>query len=269
MNDIAGKIRAAAPILGIILAFYWLFTYSGPYRYLAELQLARFGSYSPKITLLAICLVFYLLGELARMVLRGAERPIPVISATAAKVPLPARTSSPNLLACRPMIVSLVILAMGAYFFLNGISAGSLRELQMTDFANDNLPSRTLYAEVRGYADSSYLAENRYLYVPLREVPNSTAPIQLLVGVDENGVNKELSRQEDGSVRVRGMLERRLGNETRCAFEKNGARLAPACWVLRTNRTPAYDMRVGAMLILLSVVLGIWFSQRSKRRTAA
>jgi hypothetical protein len=65
-------------ILGV--CFYWDFTYSGPYRYLAEWQLKWFGFYSPKLTML---LIFsgLLVGLLAiasaiKLVFRGAERPI-------------------------------------------------------------------------------------------------------------------------------------------------------------------------------------------------
>lgn len=44
--------------LGLSLAatFYFMFTYTGPFQWLAELQLHRMGSYSEKLTFLVVCL---------------------------------------------------------------------------------------------------------------------------------------------------------------------------------------------------------------------
>src|SRR5579864_539006 len=68
-------IAVAVGMLGA--SFYWMFTYSGPYRYLAELQLKWFHQYVPKLTLLAIMAGLLALLALAKAVLRGAERPAP------------------------------------------------------------------------------------------------------------------------------------------------------------------------------------------------
>ena len=107
---------------------------------------------------------------------------------------------------------------------------------------------------------------NHYCYVPLREAPDPASPIRLLVGVDENNMSRELAQQDDGSVVVRGMLERRLQSQVRYQFEKYGSGLPSPCWILFTTRKPASDEKVGAIPILAPFVVGlIWALRRSRR----
>src|SRR5690348_15419283 len=78
---------AVLPMVGITL--YWTFTYSGPYRYLAELQVKWFGYYVPKLTAMVIILGFLAIAGVIKVVLRGAERPVPgPANAPVAAVPI-------------------------------------------------------------------------------------------------------------------------------------------------------------------------------------
>jgi hypothetical protein len=234
-----------------------MFGYSGPYRILAEFQLKQFGSYSSKLTMLAICIAFLLLGELSRMLLQGAERPVPGIPIPPSpSAPARATLSLARVAAHRRWILAGIPFAMGAYFFLTAMSAGSLRELRIRDVADGTLPARTVYAEVRGYADEASMAENNYLYVPMRETADAAVPVTVVVGVDQNKVETEFKPDGDGLVAVRGMLEPQLDSEIRYAFEKHGTPLANPCRVLRTNRTPASDEKMGAIFMLGSLGIG-------------
>jgi hypothetical protein len=49
-NQPKDKLAIAVSIVGLALGFYWMFTYSGPYRYLAEWQQKWLGWYAPKLT---------------------------------------------------------------------------------------------------------------------------------------------------------------------------------------------------------------------------
>ena len=73
-NNKAGLTLAAAMVA---LTLYWTFTYSGPYRYLAELQLKWFGVYYSEAT--AIVIILGLLGIALgiKFLFRGAERLVP------------------------------------------------------------------------------------------------------------------------------------------------------------------------------------------------
>src|SRR5258708_38824586 len=67
-----------AASLGI--TFYWMLTYSGPYRSLAELQLKWIGSYERNLTFLLVLsgLILGLFGTATtiKLLFRGAERPV-------------------------------------------------------------------------------------------------------------------------------------------------------------------------------------------------
>jgi hypothetical protein len=86
---------ASVAVVGIGVTLYWTFTYSGPYRYLAELEIKWFGYYVPKLTALVIILGLLLIAGVIKLILRGAERPVPGPTATtvskvkSAPVPLP------------------------------------------------------------------------------------------------------------------------------------------------------------------------------------
>jgi hypothetical protein len=77
----SGKWVALVGLAIISATFYWMFTYSGPYRYLAELQLKWWGSYDLSLTCLLVfsSLVIGLLAIAVaiKLLFRGAERPVP------------------------------------------------------------------------------------------------------------------------------------------------------------------------------------------------
>jgi hypothetical protein len=49
---------------------------------------------------------------------------------------------------------------------------------------------------------------------------------------------------------------------------KHGTVLAEPCWVLRTNRTPGGDEKVGAMLMGVAFVIGVFWALRLSRQSA-
>src|SRR5215212_5412970 len=51
-NQQLSKIGWAGLIVILALTFYFMFTYTGPFKWLAELQLKWIGSYSEKLTLI-------------------------------------------------------------------------------------------------------------------------------------------------------------------------------------------------------------------------
>jgi hypothetical protein len=87
-------------------------------------------------------------------------------------------------------------LVMEAYFYLSGASVGSLQHLHIVDLAD---------AEVHGHPDRSYLAVNNYQYTPLRESPNDSVPVRVVIGVDEIKSLVNFPHDPDGSLAARGM----------------------------------------------------------------
>lgn len=246
-----------AAVMGV--SFYWMFTYSGPYRYLAELQIKWLGWYVPKVTLLLIVLGLFGIAALGKLILQGAERSAPVL-------PQPAGTAAAeNGGLGKPMAVSAqwrmwylaIPIAMGGYFYFNATQAGELRQLQAEDFGGGRVTSRVVYADVRGQLSSEYMMDNNYMYVPMRQSADASEPVHLLVGVDKARIKEYVHRQADGSFVVRGIVQKDLGNDVKVAFEKNGMTLAPNCWVLHTGRDPKGDRNIALIIIGISVGAGV------------
>jgi hypothetical protein len=276
------KTAIAVSIVGVGLALYWMFTYSGPYRYLAEWQLKLFGAYVPKLTVLAIAMGFLGIAAVVKVLFRGAERPAPSLPPGSSAAAVGAGGfAQPNSVAGNAWLSSpyvrlwflLIPVGLGAYFYFNASQAGELQQLQVQDFGRGQVKSRVLYADVRGRLSRKYIMKDSYMYIPMLEsAPTGSEPAYVLIGVDKTKTKKYLQIQPDATFLVRGMVQRDLEGDVRVAFEKSGMPLADTCWVVHTGRDPKSDRQMGLILMAIGVVLaagiGSWLSYKSKKSAA-
>lgn len=269
----------SAALLGI--TFYWMFTYSGPYRYLAELQIRWFGSYEPKITWLIVFSGLFLVAAsnaaFLAFILKGAERPVPGMPTAPTATPAPATQVAErwrrNARYAVKYAAPLVLFGLGAYSYYNGTHVGSLRQLTAADFQSGKLQSHIVYADVRGHLSGHYISKNDYLYIPMASEKNAASPVQLLVGVNENEKQKYLHREAGGTFRVRGIADKRLEGDVKYAFEKNGIAMADTVWVVHAGRAPSDDRTMGLSVMGFGVVLATllfgWQSYQKRKRAAS
>ena len=260
-------------MVGITL--YWTFTYSGPYRYLAELQLKWFGSYVPKLTVIVIVLGFLGVAALIQLVLRGAERsvptaPIPPVASTHTPSVAPQITGLEPYMHYIRYCIALIVFGIGVYFYYAGTHVGTLQQLTAQDFLSGNVNARVVYADVRGYLNAdNTMGKDHYLYVPMTEDGSINGPLHLLVGVDEPKLNA-LQREADGSFIVRGVADKGLQADVKYAFEKEGMTVGEPCWVLHVGREPSGDRTAGLVVIGIAILFaGIVFGQDIYRRKKA
>jgi len=271
----------ALVILALVgISFYWMFTYTGPYRYFAELQIRWFGSHVPKITFTIVFsglfLVTATIAAIQAFLLKGAEMPIPGMPAAtpvASVAANDARQLTLELVRYFALLLAcFVILGMGANSYYNGAHAGSLRQLSAADFQSGKLQARLVYAEVRGHLNRPYLSKDNYLYLPMTSEENATGPVTLVVGINETDTRKYVHKEADGTYSVRGIADKRLEGDVKYAFEKNGTPMADTVWVVHAGRAPSDDKRVGLIMTGLGVALaGFLFALQSyrKRKKAA
>jgi len=269
------KIAAVVAIGLIGLTLYWTFTYTGPFRYLAELQLKWFHFYSPKLTAMIIAFGLILSAGLAKKLLQGAEKAVP---GPTPGVPAPGSLPKVALTQTQPwaqyvrMAAPLVVIGLGGWTYFNGTQAGSLQELNASDFQNGTLNSRIVYADVKGHLSATYLGKDHYLYIPMSSDAKTNSPVQLLVGVDENQTHKYLHREADGSFTVRGVADKGLAGDLKYAFEKNGIAVADPVWVVHTGREPGGDKKFGMIMVVVGIALGGFLygleSYRKKKNAA-
>ena len=261
---------AVAAMVGITL--YWTFTYSGPYRYLAELQLKWMGYYVPKLTAMVIILGFLAIAGVIKVILRGAEMPVPGANGPVAAVPVTNKAVPQPWLQYVRYAAPLIVVGIGGWMFFNGTQAGGLQQLTAIDFGSGKLQSRMVYADVRGHLSRTYLSKESYLYIPMYTEANGKAPVRLVVGVNERDANKRLHAEADGSVIVRGIADKGLEGGVKYAFEKNGMTVADTVWVVHAGRAPGDDRMAGTIIMAIGVALaGLFFAVDSykKRKNAA
>lgn len=267
------KLVPAAVVVMVGITLYWTFTYSGPYRYLAELEVKWLGYYVPKLTAMVIILGFLLIAGAIKVVLRGAERPVPG-SANGAATAAPANNAAvpqPWMQYVR-YIAPLIVVGFGGWMYFNGTQAGNLQQLTAVDFASGKLQSRIVYADVRGHLSRTYLSKENYLYIPMYTEANGKFPVRLVVGVNEKEANRRLHVEPDGSVTVRGVADKGLEGDVKYAFEKNGMAVADPVWVVHTGRAPGDDRIAGTIMMAIGVALaGVFFAvdKYKKRKNTA
>ncbi len=269
-NNKAGLALAAAMVA---LTLYWTFTYSGPYRYLAELQLKWFGVYYSEAT--AIVIILGLLGIALgiKFLFRGAERPVPGTPSSARNAPTAIATAT----APEPWLryfrygALLVPFGFGGWTYYNGAHAGSLQQLTAVDFQNGKLQAHLVYADVRGHLSGTYLSKEHYLYIPMSAEQNAAAPVQLVVGVNEKEMRKYMHREPDGTFIVRGVADKGLEGDVKYAFEKNGVTVGESVWVVHAGRDPSGDKTFGLVMMGVGIVVaGLVFGLdgfRKRKRT--
>ena len=261
---------AVAAMVGITL--YWTFTYSGPYRYLAELQLKWMGYYVPKLTAMVIILGFLAIAGVIKVILRGAEMPVPGANGPVAAVPVTNKAVPQPWLQYVRYAAPLIVVGIGGWMYFNGTQAGGLQQLTAVDFGSGKPQSRMVYADVCGHLGRTYLSKENYLYIPMYTEANGKAPVRLVVGVNERDANKRLHAEADGSVIVRGIADKGLEGDVKYAFEKNGMSVADTVWVVHAGRAPGDDRMAGTIMMAIGVALaGLFFAVDSykKRKNAA
>jgi len=272
----------ALVILALVgISFYWMFTYTGPYRYFAELQIRWFGSHVPKITFTIVFsglfLVTATIAAIQAFLLKGAEMPIPGMPAAtpvASAAANDARQLTLELVRYFALLLAcFVTLGMGAYSYYNGAHAGSLRQLSAADFQSGKLQARLVYAEVRGHLNRPYLSKDNYLYLPMTSEENATGPVTLVVGINETDTRKYVHKEADGTYSVRGIADKRLEGDVKYAFEKNGTPMADTVWVVHAGRAPSDDKRVGLIMTGLGLALAAFLfaleSYRKRKKAAS
>ena len=263
-SRIAGVVVFA--MVGITL--YWTFTYSGPYRYLAELQVKWLGYYVPKLTAMVIILGFLLVAGAVKFVLRGAESPVPAASnAPVAAAPTSNAAVPQTWLQYVRYAAPLIVVGIGGWMYLNGTQAGGLQQLTAVDFESGKLQSRIVYADVRGHLSRTYLSKENYLYIPMYTEENGKFPVRLVVGVNEKDANKRLHAEPDGNITVRGIADKGLEGDVKYAFEKNGMAVADTVWVVHAGRAPGDDRMAGVIMMAIGVALaGLFFAVDSYKK---
>src|SRR5260370_5034420 len=165
-NNKAGLALAAAMVA---LTLYWTFTYSGPYRYLAELQLKWFGVYYSEATAIVIILGLLGIGLGIKFLFRGAEQPVPGTLSVTGEAPQATATAPEPWLRYFRYGALLVPFGFGGWTYYNGTHAGSLQQLTAVDFQSGKRQAHLVYADVGVHLRVRTLVNRRDLDTPISD----------------------------------------------------------------------------------------------------
>ncbi len=249
--------------LSMLLAFYWCWTYTGPFRWLAEWQLKSLEVYYPSYTFMICCGLFYLpLNQIYQRLLR---RPDDEVAESGG--------SSWANLPWTWIVIACFMLVTGGYgIFVCGeeeqptlVSAVELEAGQVP---------RAHWLEVKGnvLVDDAIAWEDRgaaVYFVPIvSEEWQPGQPIGAYLKANEEAIRK-IAQQK----RIRGLSAWfQLPGPIRVAFEKKDRAPAEGYLMVDANLDPKSSSLLGAGALLAACVCmvvgcGIWFYQAPRIRT--
>jgi hypothetical protein len=255
---IPGPLRLGTMIAIVGLPFYWLYTFSGPYRWLAEWQLRKWQWYYPNGTLmwLILCLSLSVMTPLQVLAARGfferrKQGVQQIHAATTWTVFFPA--FSIGLLSFGSAFTG-----VGIYLFFQHRGAGQNSNFDVRQLEQDQSPASQLVT-LRGRlleGRSVTVVKNhihRVTYIPI--VSDHWKHGQPVTGFVSLAPAKKLAQDGDHVVAT-GFLERNgLPGDARSALERSGSRLSDVHYLLHHGRDPAKMATTSGELFLLGIAI--------------
>ncbi len=260
-----------AIVLLVGLAFYFMFTYSGPYQWIAELELRWMGSYHEELTLILTMFALILpavgIAKLMRMAVKKLGPGIGTAPAAGnitngASTPKPARKIPVEFVW---PFMGLICIAIGGFMYWRGATAGPLTAVKLQDLEDGKKPASS-YLTVegvpiwqQGIQFGSYGAS---WYVPLVSKDWKGDAVAVYVEVRGDDVpprSKQLEIKSFKGMKAVGGLP----GPVRVVFEKSALKPAAGYLMLETKEEPAKLMGFGKwpMIVGAALVVGglVWW----------
>jgi hypothetical protein len=292
---------AIALFLATALTGYWAWTYTGVYRWLAELQLRMMHQYEVQLTfvlaLLVACVPFFFISAIARRAIFGYQDPanLQLIAAAKQKASPPSPLRIPLWTAAIFALIGAGLVIAGAYQKHRGQSAGQMVQATAAYYASGHPPAGD-YISVSGFsvpgATQSFQSGDsaaKY-YAPLVP-PNWTSdkPVGMFLETDVPNMmpTNYYQRSQIGGSEIpeiwQGMTDPEgLPGAVRAQFEQEHLALADGYRLLSVGETPQNIVSEGQTVIyagsavaVVSILAGlvsalfILWRQRVRHKTTA
>lgn len=169
------------------VTFYWLATYSGPYRLVSEWQIETFDSYYPVLSIAVLNLPVILFVRLLRKLLGMGPAP----RTLGGMFPLGDARVRTFLL---PGALFTVLATMGVGLTWTGVRAGELRPVATSDLLDGRVTDAVLYADLSGWPDERVVSLQKgsatpFLYIPVHATAVEGV-VAAVIEVEENQVER-------------------------------------------------------------------------------
>ena len=226
----------------VALSFYFMFTYTGPFQWLAELQLKWMNSYSEKLTLILTVLVLCLPAAAVWKIVQASVRTLgPGGSATkqeavyrkACNIHIPGVLLLP--------LLGTIVFGIGAFMYWRAATAGQLTAVKAKDLEADKKPASS-YLTIEGVPmweeAITFNKSGKDCYVPMVSREWTGGPVAVYLECNEDDLPRPPGPLEmktfTGMTEVGG-----LPGPVRVSFEKSTFKPAAGYLVLAIHDEPA------------------------------
>jgi hypothetical protein len=275
-------IRVALMAGVVALTAYWWASYSGLYRWLAEWQLARSGSYEVQLTgvvtllaLLVPALVIIAIIGAGREGERGQAHADGLVAAEKARRERTNAWLREHRRRLTFLLAGVALTGVGAFTIGSGLLAGERVQLDAAALEGGGAaPGR--YVDLTGRilaADAVAVSSSHgrdTVYLPVVSAPG--APVRVYLKTPLAWVRSH--RREIASGRYEGLLDPQgLPGVAVTAFTQRGHPPAESYWVLEHLETPARKIAAGRFTLLLGLAMTgvaalVWWIKARRARTS-
>lgn len=270
-------LRLAAIGVGLGVPIYWWFTYSGLYRWLAEVQIGWFDGYYAILTgVLSIALFFLPLVALLIPLSNLFERPPTPQEARAAQEQAVSKAVDQALITDAWLqrnfgwlLLGILVVGLGgtgAWFQVRVLMIGEKAPLDLAALEAGTTPQSTwVEFDARPSWFEGLSVKGKHttrVYAPVRS--SAGRPAALLVEVFERKVNR-------GRTAWTGLLTRRPPGLVATAIAKRPERFNPEPWVLEVDATPESVQQIATvmfgtagMFLGIGLIIGLVRRRRSR-----
>ncbi|MEH1834965.1 MAG: hypothetical protein V7L29_23615 [Nostoc sp.] len=219
----------------LALTIYWDFHYTGPVKFLGEMQMSLFGKQWEAINLMSLNLPVILLGTYLRNRVQS-QNPDKEFSA---KWNVIDDLTSNRLLknALMPLIILIIGLIM-LNITLTQSFCKDIGTISIAQLTSGKIAEHSFYANISGYPDPNALVTQKgnripRVYIALRENSQSNTPVHLIISLEKGDIEEYIHKDpKSETVTVSGFVTEGGEGEVRTWLEKQGVAIADSYWTI-------------------------------------
>ncbi|MEH1885467.1 MULTISPECIES: hypothetical protein [unclassified Nostoc] len=259
----------------LALTIYWDFHYTGPVKFLGEMQMSLFGKQWQSVSLMILNLPVISLGTYLRNRVQS-QNPDKEFSA---KWNVIDDLTNNRLLknALMPIIILIIGLIMLNITLAQSFSK-DIGTINIAQLNSGKIAEHSFYANISGYPDPNALVTQKgnrmpRVYIALRENSQSNTPVHLIISLDKDDIEEYVHKDpKSETVTVSGFVTEGGEGEVRTWLEKQGVAIADSYWTIvpRVNLSNRSNGTYSSVFIPIAFIsfAAFIFYRNSKEQTA-
>lgn len=217
------------------LTIYWDFHYTGPVKFLGEMQMSLFGKQWQAVSLMILNLPIIFLGTYLRNRVQSQN---PDKEFSARWNVIDDLTSNQLLKNALMPIIILIIGLIALNITLAQSFSKDIGTITIAQLSSGKIAERSFYANISGYPDPNALVTQKgnripKVYIALRENSQSNTPVNLIISLEKGDIEEYIHEDpKSETVTVSGFVTEGGEGEVRTWLEKQGVAIADSYWTI-------------------------------------